>query len=238
MLKARRTTCSGYVRLIELSKTFNLGFHLEFITNDSLKLSNHETPWSIKEPEAKILFNLVLENKIQKGFEIATAFGISSAIAGEALKITGGRLVTMDAYVEEFFNSSTKYGIDTKIINFKESHGYQMAKLLHESLKINHVVKLAVGWSPDNVAEIILENFQDNKLDYAFIDGGHSAKQVEADVNVILPNMGKDSLLVFHDFTCIPENVKKTIRTEFDNMKEYHTEFCLAAYSRGNKTLV
>lgn len=228
-----------YTELVELSKGFDLGFNLEFSVHDSLKLSNHYHPWSLRETEANIVYDLVLANNVKTAFEIATAFGISASVIGQALNQTGGKLVTMDAYIEENFNHALGYDINSKMVSNTEADGYNMAKKLVEVLGIGDNVSLEIGWSPDDTASIIEKNFGESKLDFAFIDGGHTHLQIEADVKSIFPYLADDCILLFHDHIDVPENVKEFIKENgFVNEKNYNTGFNLYAYSRGNKTLI
>ena len=48
--------------LVHISKKFNLGFSLEFIDIESLKLTNHHHPFSLTQEEAYIIYNLLLKN--------------------------------------------------------------------------------------------------------------------------------------------------------------------------------
>jgi predicted O-methyltransferase YrrM len=230
---------TNYLKLVELSKEFNLGFNLETSVDDSLKLSNHYHPWSMRENEARIVYNLIIQNQLKNGFEIATAFGISASVIGQALNTTGGKLVTMDAYVEESFNHSNGYNINTKLVQNIDADGYRMAKNLIEVLGISDNVILEIGWSPDDTDSIIKKNFGDNKLDFAFIDGGHSQAQIDADVKVVFPYLADDCILLFHDHIDVSEDTKQFIRNGgFLNEKNYHTGFNLYGYARGNKTLI
>ena len=228
-----------YSSLIELSKQFNLGFNLEPSIDDSLKLSNHYHPWSMREHEAKIVYDLIIQNQLKSGFEIATAFGISASVMGQALKITNGKLVTMDAYVEENFNYSGGYDINTKLVKNIDADGYKMAKALIEVLGITDNVALEIGWSPDDTGTIIERTFGSTKLDFAFIDGGHTQAQIDADVKAVFPYLADDCILLFHDHVDVSEDTKQFIRENgFTNEKNYHTGFNLYAYSKGNKKLI
>ena len=56
-----------YNELVEISKNFNLDFHLEIVENDSIKLSNSYHPWSIKEEEANIIYDTIINNNLKYG---------------------------------------------------------------------------------------------------------------------------------------------------------------------------
>lgn len=223
--------------LIELSKTSNYSFSLEKVNDDSLKFTNHYHPWSIRETEAEILYNLIVQNNLQRGFEICTGVGISSLITGHAFSKTGGKLITIDAYVEEAFNLSTSYDINTKIVKKPDAaDGYLMTNYLISKLEIQNNVVLDIGWSPDDVPSIYKKHYSDHKIDYAFIDGGHSVKQIDEDVRVLLPYLSDNSVIVFHDFLCVGNDTIDLVNKQcgFNNFKDYQTLYQLAAFSRGN----
>lgn len=224
--------------LIEISNKFQLGFHLEFSGHqDSLKLSNHFHPFSLMESEANIVYDIIINNNLQYGYEIATAFGISSSAIGQALKETNGLLVTMDAYIEEIYNDCNKYTMDSKMLN-PESDGRKMAKKLYEFLEIeNHVIS-EVGWSPDDVDGVIQKHFSDKKLDFAFIDGGHSGEQIDADVKSIISYMNDNFVIFFHDSGCVLKTTWDFLSDNgFNNLKNFQTGFGLSVIGRGNITI-
>lgn len=230
------STNTSFAKLIELSKSSNLGFNLEFVEENSLKFTNHYHPWSILENEATILYDLIVKNNLKRGFEISTGIGISSTITGEAFKITNGKLVTVDAYVEETFNNCAMYDINTRITKRESSaDGHKMAKFLHQSLNIDNNVQLEIGWSPDDIPDIYQKNFKDNKLDYVFIDGGHSKEQIRADINVLLPFLSDNALFMLHDFICVDEREVSTLKNNgFIQFRHYQTKFHLVGFCKGN----
>jgi hypothetical protein len=231
-------TLVSHSDLVNASKTFNLGFHLEFTgVGDSIKLSNHYHPWSLMGHEANIVYNTIIKNNLRFGYEIATAFGISSAVIGQALKQTNGKLVTLDAYVEEIFNHCEGYDINTKKIN-PDADGRRMANKLYEFLDIQNNVISEVGWSPDDVSAIIEKHFYDTKLDFAFIDGGHTQPQIDADVKSIIPYLKHDAIMMFHDHVLAASSTWDFLRENgFTNFVNFNTGFSLAMFSRGNVSI-
>jgi predicted O-methyltransferase YrrM len=227
-----------YSNLVELSNNFGLDFSLIYSHEDSLGLSNHHHPWSIREQEAKIIYETILNNNIKFAFEIATAFGISASVIGQALKSTKGRLLTMDAYIEEKFNHAGHYDINTKLVSDENADGYRMAKKLIEVLNLNDYINIEIGWSPSDVYSLLIKTFGENKLDFAFIDGGHSQMQIYADLNAVLPFMANDSIILLHDHTEVPYFALDLLKNSgFTTVKNYNTGFNLWGYSRGDKTL-
>lgn len=224
----------SFETLIEMSKDFGLDIRLEEYQSH-LKLTKHTFPWSIKESEAKIIYDSILFNNLQSGFEIATGFGISSVTIGQALKVTGGKLVTVDAYVEEAVNDCFGYDIKTEE-TYKDTDGFKMVNALISSLELTDEVIPVVGWSPRDINYIITNNTESSKFDFFFIDGGHTDSQVLADTEVLLPYMKEDCLLIYHDFTPdVKENLYQNINLEDlgFTFKQYNTPFSLCMYSRG-----
>lgn len=232
-----------FKELVELSQTFGLGFTLEQIDHDggfNLKLSNHYHPWSLKEIEGEVVYNTIINNNLKLGFEIATAFGISSSVMGQALLKTGGKLITVDAYVEEHFNQSRQYDINTKLVKTAETaDGYQMAHNLVNSLGLVDTVYLEVGWSPTDIPSILNKHLNGSKLEFAFIDGGHSEEQIDADVKVLFDYLDDDCIMFFHDHQCAsPKTIDFIKQKGFTNFVNYNTPFNLWAYSRGDKFII
>jgi predicted O-methyltransferase YrrM len=238
----------SYKELEILSKEFNLGFHLEYLftgegdkPNGFFRLSNHHHPYSLREEESQILYDLIVMNNYKAGFEIATAFGISSSSIGQALKVTGGKLVTLDAYIEESVNNAGGYELNTRIIK-ENADGYQMATNLYKALGIDNIVTPVVGWSPDDVSSAIESSGMDLPLDFAFIDGGHSKEQILADIAAVLPYLKDECMIMFHDWN---EFRKEYVEEKFELsqkgftvIKQYPTMFGLCVYSRGEGKLV
>jgi predicted O-methyltransferase YrrM len=130
-------------------------------------------------------------------FELATAFGISGSAIGTAMKKTGGKLVTMDAYIEEKCNNAGTYEKFERQV-YEQSDGYKSVKYLIKKLDIeNHMIG-EIGWSPDDVDSIITRNFTE-KLDFVFLDAGHFGHQMIKDIESIKPHLADKFVFVFHD---------------------------------------
>ena len=223
-----------YQELIELSKTFGLRFTLDRIGNhEFLKLSNHWHPFSMTEQEGRIVYDYIIQNNLRNGFEIATAFGVSSSVIGQALKITNGKLVTMDSYIEEHFGNSSEYTTnDRETISPENSDCYKMANKLIENLGLSEIVKLEVGWSPEDNTEIIKKHF-DCKLDFCFIDGGHTPEQIDKDVRSLMKHMGEKAVMFFHDYIHMGQSTKTFLYDVGFGEAEYlGTNFDLVIHKR------
>ena len=230
-------TIPKFSEISEISMKFNLDFYImPWHDSHSLRLNNHLFPWSLTEQEAKILYDSIIKFNLKSGFEIATAFGISSTFMGLALKKTNGKLVTMDAYIEEAFNGETEtknYTVNDENI-FENADGYKMTQKLLEHFEIKEFVIPKIGWSPKDTGKIIEEVHGFNKLDFAFIDGGHSAEQIQYDTEVIMDYLNEDCILFYHDhFSVAGETLIYLDKSKFKFMENFRTKFNLCMYGRG-----
>jgi predicted O-methyltransferase YrrM len=230
-------TIPKFSEISEISMKFDLGFHvIPWHGSHSLRLNNHLFPWSLTEQEAKILYDSIIKFNLKSGFEIATAFGISSTFMGLALKKTNGKLVTMDAYIEESLNDETEtknYTVNDENV-FENADGYKMTQKLLEYFEIKEFVTPKIGWSPKDTGKIIEEVYGFNKLDFAFIDGGHSAEQIQYDTEVIMNFLDGDCILFYHDhFSIAGETLIYLDKHKFKFMENFRSKFNLCMYGRG-----
>jgi hypothetical protein len=75
----------------------------------ALSMTNHQDPVSIKLSEFNYITDTIVQGNCKRGYEIATGFGISSLAAGFGLKQNGGKIVTIDSYVEEKYKRAGFY---------------------------------------------------------------------------------------------------------------------------------
>lgn len=164
-----------------------------------LKLKEHQFPYSIRALEFEIMTTIIKTYNLKRGYECATAFGVSSVAAGLGFKATGGKLVTMDAYVEELFDNCNDYR-GKNPITYAEADNYKSAKFLHAHFGLTDTVFAEVGWSPRDTAAVISKHFgPDEKLDFVFIDAGHFPEQVIQDIDSVVPFLAEKNIMMFHD---------------------------------------
>lgn len=180
-----------------------------------IKMVGHSVPYSVMQKEWDFLHNIVVDNNLKRGFELATAFGVSGSAIGTAMKKTGGKLVTMDAYVEEKYNNAGTYEKFEKQV-YDTSDGYKSVKYLIKKLDVENHMVAEIGWSPDDVDTIITRNFTE-KLDFVFLDAGHFDHQMIKDIEAIKPHLAEKFVFVFHDiypWSCT-ELVHECVRKNF-----------------------
>jgi len=163
-----------------------------------IKMTEHDYPLSIKQEEFDFLTNLIKDNNLQRGFECATAFGISGTASALGFKHTGGKLVTMDAYIEEKCKNPGAYK-DFEREVYEKADGYKSVKHLIKHFNLENTLFPEIGWSPDDVEKTIKKHFGNEKIDFVFLDAGHFPEQMIKDIKAIHPFLADKFVFVFHD---------------------------------------
>lgn len=169
----------------------------ELTHTQNIKMVQHPYPYSIKEAEFNFLTNLIADNNLQRGYECATAFGISSLAIGLGFKKTGGKIVTMDAYIEEKCKDPGAYK-DFQREVYDKADGYKSVNYLISKFGLENTMFPEIGWSPDDTETCVRRHF-DEPLDFVFIDAGHFPEQMIKDIDAFLPLLGEKYVLAFHD---------------------------------------
>lgn len=175
----------------------------------SLKMVNHYHPWSITPGEFDFIRQYIRTNSLTRGYECATAFGISALAAALGFSETGGKLVTLDAYIEEKYNDCFRYR-ELKEVNESDPDGLRSIKWLAEKFNTESQIIPVVGWSPDDVAKaIVLGHGSEVKLDYIFIDAGHWDDAAMQDVASVRPfvDTSKPFAIFFLDLPCFTDKL-------------------------------
>lgn len=172
------------------------------VPDDGLKMVAHHHPWSLKPREFDFIRSLVASYDLRCGFEIATAFGISGLAAALGFKQTGGKLVTMDAYVEEAHESSMHYMHVQSWLGSENADGYKSVGFLREWFALDNHLVPTIGWSPTDVGDLLRTHHGANPLDFVFIDGGHWDEALIRDLGAVSPFLADRAIVVFHDTHC------------------------------------
>ena len=170
----------------------------------SRKLRDKAFPYSCTDEEGLALYHVIRSNGLRYGFEVATAFGYSSAFMGLAAKENGGELVTLDCYVEEWKESfdyepaELEQAIAGTIAAVKEGRfpsGLAMANQCLAALGLQDTVVLTLGVSPQHVDRAVGAM----TLDFALIDGGHFGDQPRRDFEAVAGHLAQRCAVFFHD---------------------------------------
>lgn len=169
----------------------------EMTNTNNIKMVQHPYPFSIKEAEFNFLTDLITKHNLKRGYECATAFGISSLALGLGFKNTGGKCVTMDAYIEEKCKDPGAYETFAREV-YEQADGFKSVKYLIEQFGLQENLFPEIGWSPDDTESAVRKHITE-PLDFVFIDAGHFPEQMIKDIDAFLPLLGEKYVLAFHD---------------------------------------
>lgn len=206
---------SSYKEIVEVLPNYEL-------VQDSIKFKHVPFPWSIKKGEFDYMKDYIVQNNLKCGYEMATGCGISTLAIGLGFKETNGKLMTMDAYIEE----AQAYNDSTPKTVFKESIAYKTIDYMLQTFDLENIVSQVAGWSPDDVSSKLTEVFdvEKEKIDFVFIDACHTDKAVIQDFEAILPYVSSNCTFFFHDleigYGCITNAFKNYLQTKFGHTYE------------------
>jgi predicted O-methyltransferase YrrM len=182
-----------------VNKTRGSNVPIEFVwPGGPLKMAAHKNPYSIQPKEFDFIRSAISTLGLTTGFEIATAFGVSSLACALGFHETGGRLVTMDAYIEETVDDANAYRNANTFRSNENADGFKSVNFLGEQYGAKESLSPVIGWSPDDV-EPTLSRHNGKKLDFAFIDAGHWDEALIRDAKAVAPHLGDRYLVLFHD---------------------------------------
>jgi hypothetical protein len=181
---------------VKIKKSTGNQFHL------GLCMVDHGIPISISQTEFATIYNFILKHKLKKGFDLATAFGISALAMGLAIKQNRGWLLSMDSYKEEK-SKEQPIGIREGEL-YKQSDGYIMASWLINHFKLDEHVTLDCGWSPIDTSRRIEDLFGKNALDVVVLDCPKSDDDFIRDLSSLVPFLADKFAIFVHDTHVIP----------------------------------
>jgi hypothetical protein len=199
-----------YNKIINISENFDIKYeYSDRDVHSSIRMVGTNYPNSITEEEFFIIKNTIMSKNLKVGLEIGTGFGISTLASGLGFKQTGGKIVTIDGYIEEQYQDP----YSESEINFEkssESLGHKSTKNLINYFDLEDCIYAKIGLSPQDVEKNIdIVHGKNSKLDYVFIDGLHTDEAVEKDFNSIKNKLNDKFVLFFHDSDFVPETIKK-----------------------------
>ena len=165
----------------------------------SVRFLHCNYPISISTTEYEFIYNLVRENNLVAGYEVATGTGLSSIAFAEALRDSNkfGYILTVDSYIEETENSCDSYFSKQDII--RNSKGFEAIRTALNNTGLREYVDLNIGKSPNDVPTIVEEQ---EMFDYVFIDAQHTTDALVADLTAISPHILNNSFVLIHDIHC------------------------------------
>lgn len=191
-------------------------FKYEFTPFGNLKFNIKNFPYSIKEDEFNFIRSVIEKNNLKRGVEICTGVGISSLAAGLGFSKTSGKLLTIDAYIEESLETPSYEDVNKQL--YHEAIGYKSIQFLRNVFHLEENIYPEVGWSPDDTGRLIEKIFVKQKIDYVFIDGGHFTYQIIKDINSVLPYLDDHFVLLLHDTYAFDDIVREYLLSTFGKL--------------------
>jgi hypothetical protein len=173
----------------------------EWEPGSCLKMVNHYHPFSIKPIECQTIYRYIVSHKLQRGLEIGTGVGISALAAGLAMRETGGRMITLDSYIEEHHNHYLAYTELAEVYD-QSADAYRGLAHLRRVFGIEQHLTQAIGRSPEAVEPTIRAHYGADKLDYVMIDAEHTNAGLIRDLLAVRPLLAEKNAVFIHDAHC------------------------------------
>jgi predicted O-methyltransferase YrrM len=102
-------------------------------------------------------------------------------------------------------------------------NGLLYEKFMSNVDRVKHIITPRIGDSIE-----LSKTYEDDSLDFVFIDGDHSYEAVKADIQAWLPKVKSNGLLAGHDYGWC-ESVRKAVHEVLGNGDEEYTD----SYGKG-----
>lgn len=176
---------------------------------------------------ARYLINLISKFKPKNFLEIGVLEGVTSRNVCELLnKINNGNFSfigidlfgddVMENNSKEFTPISYKFNNPLKWIYFKlilKMDPNSKECVEHLLKKFENSVNIIKGYS-----KIVLKEIDLKKIDFVFLDGGHSYETVKKDLDLLIANLNENSIILCDDYNINHYGVKKAV----DEIKDFH----------------
>lgn len=178
-------------------------------------------PFSISEYEFNYMKEFILQNNLKNGFELATGIGVSTIALGYSLGLNGGKLLSVDSYLEEE-TQNQPIGMNEKSSN---NIPYLNNKNLLQIFEVSDNVILKKGISPIDCINFIKEYFSE-KLDFVFLDCPKSYSDYVRDIEYVYDFLNKERFAIFvHDTHCFMEQFRADCVSRFGIESRQLTNF-------------
>jgi len=189
---------------------------------------NGRLPHSISEAEFNLMRDFIVDNNLKTGFDLATGTGVSAIAFGFGFKQTGGKLLSIDSYIEEATQYQDGIGfsgdIDSTLSGIRAHQPYQNNLAIMSLFGLNNVT-LEKGVSPHD-CEHYIEKHKLYPIDFVFFDCPKSAEDFHRDATYIKKYLNQDKYAIFwHDTHCFMDDFKKLSKEYFGIESRQITKF-------------
>jgi predicted O-methyltransferase YrrM len=177
---------------------------------------------SIKDDEAEMLYQLVLDRKPKVAYQIGTFVGYSALVIADALRANGGGILL---------------AVDPEIPHRTFVNPVDVAREMARAKGLEKYIRFERGWHCIVLGDYIstglkrrvpivgakvLDSVREQGIDLAFIDGDHSAGSTLADFLSLREYLNVKGIAIFHDVWSWP-SVAQAIFTIWNDSFYYHT---------------
>ena len=198
--------------------------------HDGLSI-NGRLPHSISEAEFNLMRDFIVDNNLKTGFDLATGTGISAIAFGFGFKQTGGKLLSVDSYIEEStqyqngewggFEGDVDMALNSPLAEGAYNNNIQIIRNL---FNLDNVT-LEKGVSPHDCVHYI-EKHKLYPIDFVFFDCPKSAEDFHRDATYIKKYLNQDKYAIFwHDTHCFMDDFKKLSKEYFGIESRQITKF-------------
>jgi len=153
-------------------------------------------PISISEHEFNYIREFIVKHNLSRGFDLATGTCVGTLACAQGLKETGGKLISMDSYIEE---QKQFQFLGTNFVNMDNTDKLKRNQKVVDAFGLNDVVELKNGWFPTDFVE---KGWREELgvIDFALIDCLKDAKDFSKGIEVLRENINKERFAIFvHD---------------------------------------
>lgn len=169
---------------------------------------NGKLPFSISEYEFNYMKDFILDNDLKNGYELATGIGISSIGIGYALEKNGGKLVSIDSYLEELIQEQP---IGNTVLSYSNG-GFERNNFMFKSMGLKIITHKRI--SPN--CEDILDLEFNNDIDFVFLDCPKDSNDLIRDISILKDRINKKKFAIFvHDTHCFESQFLETSNSFF-----------------------
>jgi len=147
---------------------------------------NGKLPFSISECEFNYMKDYILKHNLKNGYELATGTGISAIGIGYALEQNGGKLVTIDSYLEDEIQDQPINNVRLGSTNYAMDRNNTMFLSLGLSK-----IKTYKRFSP--ACEDVLDDEFNNDIDFVFLDCPKDSSDFIRDISILKDRINKEN---------------------------------------------
>ena len=148
-----------------------------------------------------------------------------SYLASKLKEREGVQLYAIDLWDETYKYDGVNHG--TTELKEQKKFLYEIYQTNIERAGVREIIKDYKDYSWDAA-----RNFEDESLDFVFIDAGHDYDEVKKDIEAWLPKVKPNGIISGHDYYNTHTEVKKAVDEKFSKFPIYSEGICWCVYKK------